>query len=88
MLDDKDRIFTNLYGLHDWMLHGARVRGDWDGTRDLMLIATIKNALPASGGLACVQPAPANAPERMSTTTASPNPLCPVLGNPSGSIAP
>ena len=26
MLDDKDRIFTNLYGLHDWGLKGARAR--------------------------------------------------------------
>ena len=32
MLSDKDRIFTNLYGLHDWRLRGARARGDWDGT--------------------------------------------------------
>ena len=32
MLDDKDRIFTNLYGIHDWGLDGARKRGDWDGT--------------------------------------------------------
>ena len=24
MLADKDRIFTNLYGLHDWRLAGAR----------------------------------------------------------------
>jgi len=32
MLSDKDRIFTNLYGLHDWGLKGARSRGDWDGT--------------------------------------------------------
>ena len=24
MLDDKDRIFKNLYGLHDWGLEGAR----------------------------------------------------------------
>ena len=32
MLDDKDRIFTNLYGIHDWTLEGARKRGDWDGT--------------------------------------------------------
>jgi NADH-quinone oxidoreductase subunit F len=37
MLSDKDRIFTNLYGLHDWHLAGARARGDWDGTRDLIL---------------------------------------------------
>jgi NADH-quinone oxidoreductase subunit F len=32
MLSDADRIFTNLYGLHDWGLEGARKRGDWDGT--------------------------------------------------------
>ena len=32
MLEDKDRIFTNLYGIHDWGLEGARKRGDWDGT--------------------------------------------------------
>ncbi|BBK32067.1 NADH dehydrogenase subunit F [Stella humosa] len=37
MLDDKDRIFTNLYGRHDWRLEGARQRGDWDGTRELVL---------------------------------------------------
>jgi len=36
MLDDKDRIFTNLYGLHDWRLAGARARGDWDGTKALL----------------------------------------------------
>jgi NADH-quinone oxidoreductase subunit F len=32
MLSDKDRIFTNLYGLRDAGLAGARARGDWDGT--------------------------------------------------------
>jgi NADH-quinone oxidoreductase subunit F len=37
MLADKDRIFTNLYGQDDWRLDGARRRGDWDGTRDLIL---------------------------------------------------
>jgi NADH-quinone oxidoreductase subunit F len=36
MLADKDRIFTNLYGSEDWRLAGARLRGDWDGTRDLI----------------------------------------------------
>ncbi|HEY2539521.1 MAG TPA: NADH-quinone oxidoreductase subunit NuoF [Stellaceae bacterium] len=36
MLTDKDRIFTNLYGTGDWRLDGARQRGDWDGTRDLI----------------------------------------------------
>jgi NADH-quinone oxidoreductase subunit F len=37
MLADRDRIFTNLYGRNDWHLDGARRRGDWDGTRDLIL---------------------------------------------------
>jgi NADH-quinone oxidoreductase subunit F len=37
MLSDKDRIFTNLYGLDDWRLAGARARGDWDGTKELIL---------------------------------------------------
>ena len=36
MLRDSDRIFTNLYGEHDWTLAGARSRGDWDGTADLI----------------------------------------------------
>jgi NADH-quinone oxidoreductase subunit F len=36
MLSDKDRIFTNLYGVHDWKLPGARARGDWDGTAAIM----------------------------------------------------
>ncbi|QPC44805.1 NADH-quinone oxidoreductase subunit NuoF [Kaustia mangrovi] len=33
MLADKDRIFTNLYGLHDPGLKGATARGAWDGTK-------------------------------------------------------
>jgi NADH-quinone oxidoreductase subunit F len=36
MLDDRDRIFTNLYGIHDWRLAGARARGDWDGTAAIL----------------------------------------------------
>ena len=36
MLADKDRIFTNLYGLHDWRLDAARKRGDWDNTKALI----------------------------------------------------
>jgi NADH-quinone oxidoreductase subunit F len=36
MLSDKDRIFTNLYGIHDFRLKGARARGDWDGTKDII----------------------------------------------------
>jgi NADH-quinone oxidoreductase subunit F len=33
MLADKDRIFTNLYGLQDWRLEAAKKRGDWDNTK-------------------------------------------------------
>jgi NADH-quinone oxidoreductase subunit F len=36
MLLDQDRIFTNLYGIHDWGLDGARRRGDWDGTAAIL----------------------------------------------------
>ncbi len=36
MLQDKDRIFTNLYGTRDWRLEGARRRGDWDDTKALI----------------------------------------------------
>jgi NADH-quinone oxidoreductase subunit F len=36
MLQDKDRIFTNLYGLQDWGLEAARARGAWDGTKDII----------------------------------------------------
>ena len=35
MLADKDRIFRNLYGQHDWGLKGARARGAWDGTKEI-----------------------------------------------------
>ncbi|WP_395077441.1 NADH-quinone oxidoreductase subunit NuoF, partial [Hyphococcus sp.] len=38
MLEDKDRIFTNLYGLHDWRLEAAKQRGAWNGTADLMAL--------------------------------------------------
>jgi len=36
MLADKDRIFSNLYGLQDWGLKGARARGAWDGTKRIL----------------------------------------------------
>ena len=57
MLDDRDRIFTNLYGLHDWRLKAAQSRGDWDGTKDILakgrdaIIEEIKNSgLRGRGG--------------------------------------
>jgi len=36
MLQDKDRIFTNLYGFQSWQLDAARKRGIWDGTKELL----------------------------------------------------
>ena len=57
MLADKDRIFTNLYGQHDWRLDGARARGDWDGTagliakgRDWIVEAVKDSGLRGRGG--------------------------------------
>jgi NADH-quinone oxidoreductase subunit F len=37
MLKAEDRIFTNLYGEESWKLDAARKRGDWDGTKDIIL---------------------------------------------------
>ncbi len=36
MLKDSDRIFTNLYGLEDPYLKGAKKRGDWDNTKKIL----------------------------------------------------
>jgi NADH-quinone oxidoreductase subunit F len=36
MLSDKDRIFQNLYGRHDWRLPGAKSRGAWSGTKAIL----------------------------------------------------
>jgi NADH-quinone oxidoreductase subunit F len=51
MLQDRDRIFTNLYGLHDWRLDAARKRGAWDGTKFLLEQGRdwIINEMKASG---------------------------------------
>ena len=57
MLQDKDRIFTNLFGIHDPLLKGARSRGDWDGTaailargRDAIIDEMKKSGLRGRGG--------------------------------------
>src|SRR5262247_4130496 len=57
MLEDKDRIFRNLYGQHDWGLDGARKRGAWDGTKAIIdkgrewLVNEVKNSgLRGRGG--------------------------------------
>jgi NADH-quinone oxidoreductase subunit F len=36
MLQDRDRIFTNLYGLHDRSLKGAQARGLWDNSKAIL----------------------------------------------------
>ncbi len=36
LLQDKDRIFTNLYGLEDWKLDAAMKRGAWLGTKEIL----------------------------------------------------
>ncbi len=35
-LQDKDRIFTNVYGFQSWDLKAAQKRGDWDKTADII----------------------------------------------------
>ena len=57
MLNDSDRIFTNLYGMRDRSLEGARARGHWDGTAALLakgpewIVEEIKNSgLRGRGG--------------------------------------
>jgi NADH dehydrogenase (ubiquinone) flavoprotein 1 len=35
-LKDQDRIFTNLYMRHDFRLEGAKKRGDWYKTREIL----------------------------------------------------
>ena len=42
MLKDQDRIFTNLYGMHDRSLAGAKKRGHWSGTADLVKLGRDK----------------------------------------------
>jgi NADH-quinone oxidoreductase subunit F len=36
ILEDKDRIFTNLYGLHDFGLEGAKQRGAYNLVREIL----------------------------------------------------
>merc|ERR1711957_936637 len=36
-MHDQDRIFTNLYGMHDWGINGAEARGDWYKTKEIIL---------------------------------------------------
>jgi len=36
-LPDEDRIFTNIYGRHDWRLKGAMARGQYYKTKEILL---------------------------------------------------
>src|SRR5690349_18253672 len=51
MLEDKDRVFKNLYGYQDWGLKGARERGGWDGTKEILARGrdALVNEMKASG---------------------------------------
>ncbi|WP_457300889.1 NADH-quinone oxidoreductase subunit NuoF [Phyllobacterium sp. P5_D12] len=51
MLADKDRIFNNIYGIHDKSLKGVMSRGHWDGTARIIAKGRdwIINEMKASG---------------------------------------
>jgi NADH-quinone oxidoreductase subunit F len=51
MLKNEDRIFQNLYGFHDWKLAGAKARGDWSNTKEILAKGqdTIIEEVKASG---------------------------------------
>jgi len=50
-LKDSDRIFTNLYGRHDYKLKGALTRGDWYKTKEMIIKGSdwIISEMKASG---------------------------------------
>ena len=57
MLREENRIFHNIHGFEDLSLAGARSRGDWDGTKELIqkgrewMIEEVKNSgLRGRGG--------------------------------------
>merc|ERR1712198_297089 len=50
-IPDEDRIFTNLYGRHDWRMKGAMARGQWYKTKEIVEKGSdwIINEIKASG---------------------------------------
>ena len=57
LLEDKDRIFQNLYGFQDWSLDAAQKRGAWVGTaamlaqgKDWLIDQTKASGLRGRGG--------------------------------------
>jgi len=73
MLQDKDRIFTNLYGLGDRGLKGAMARGAWDGTKGLLEKGKdwVISEMKASG----LRAAAARASPRASNGPSCPSPI-------------
>jgi len=63
MLADKDRIFTNLYGIEHWGLEAAKKRGDWDNTKAILekgadwIISEMKESGCAAGVARASRPA-------------------------------
>ena len=71
MLQEKDKIFSNLYGFGKWNLEGAKSRGIWSNTEKFIakgreyIIEEIKKVnfageeerdfLPASSGHLCLK---------------------------------
>merc|ERR1712012_76781 len=54
---DADRIFTNIYGRHDWRLKGAMQRGQWYKTKEIVekgskwiIDEVVKSGLRGRGG--------------------------------------
>ena len=57
MLKEEDKIFKNLYGFDDWSLAGAKKRGIWSNTKEIIekgsdfIVEEIKNSqLRGRGG--------------------------------------
>ena len=57
MLQNKDRVFKNLYGQEDWKLKGAQGRGIWDGVdkiikkgREWIINEMLESGLRGRGG--------------------------------------
>ena len=45
MLKEEDKIFKNLYGYEDWSLQGARKRGIWHNTKEIISKGNVNDGL-------------------------------------------
>ena len=52
MLKEEDKIFKNLYGFDDWSLAGAKKRGMWSNTKEI-IEKGLKNRLEEIWGVEC-----------------------------------